>query len=185
VLHDQDLSRLFRTLAAEQANVFWLDAGAGAAEGWSIVGTGEPEAAGPGHVRLDVAAASVDGPPFRDGWVGWLDYESGAERAGAPAAESEGGPAWLRVTSALALDHATGAVWELGERLRLVAALLAHPVSSAGLRPSAQRPATVLGALSEPKARRNGVSEERSDEPKPRRSSTSAAAPARSPRRTP
>jgi len=111
-----DLPVLFRALAAEQEDVFWLDAGAGAADGWSIIGAGEADAAGPGDVRLDAAADSVAGmPPFRGGWVGWLDYESGAQRFGAPAAPSEGGPAWLRVTGAVAVDHATGAVWELGE----------------------------------------------------------------------
>ncbi|CAH0164160.1 anthranilate synthase component I family protein [Microbacterium sp. Bi121] len=108
-----DLQQRFRALAAEHANVFWLDAGAGAAEGWSFLGTGLPDAGGPGHVRLDVTVASDDGPPFRNGWIGWLDYESGAQRAGAPAAASEGGPAWLRVTSAVAVDHSSGAVWQL------------------------------------------------------------------------
>lgn len=54
-------------------------------------------------------------PPFRGGWVGWLDYESGASAAGAPSAPSEGGPAWLRVSAAVAVDHATGSVWEIGE----------------------------------------------------------------------
>lgn len=136
-----DLPELFRALAAEQEDVFWLDAGAGAADGWSIIGVGEPDPAGSGDVRLDAAEDAVAGmPPFRGGWVGWLDYESGAQRFGAPAAPSEGGPAWLRVTGAVAVDHATGAVWELGERLlggeagfRLPA--VAQPVSSA--RPSA------------------------------------------------
>ncbi|MGO2748271.1 chorismate-binding protein, partial [Microbacterium sp.] len=111
-----DLPDLFRALAASQANLFWLDAGADASEGWSIVGIGEPDAAGPGHVRLDGDAPIADDlPPFLGGWVGWLDYESGARLAGASVAASEDGPAWMRVTAAVALDHATGAVWELGE----------------------------------------------------------------------
>ncbi|WP_422730907.1 anthranilate synthase component I family protein [Microbacterium abyssi] len=116
-----DLPQLFRALAAVHADLFWLDAGAGAAEGWSIIGIGEPDAAGPGEVRLDVDAGAGGLPPFRGGWIGWLDYESGARRAGAPAAEPEGGPAWLRVTAAVAVDHATGSVWEMGGRLRLAA----------------------------------------------------------------
>ncbi|MEW1976262.1 anthranilate synthase component I family protein [Microbacterium profundi] len=111
-----DAEALFRTLAAGYEDVFWLDAGAEAAQGWSVLGVGERDARGPGDVRLDcVAGAASDEPPFRGGWVGWLDYESGAFAAGAPAAHSEGGPAWLRVTAAVAVDHATGAVWELGD----------------------------------------------------------------------
>lgn len=98
--------------------MFWLDAGAEATEGWSILGIGEPDATGPAHVRLDRASTGGDDlPPFRGGWVGWLDYETGAQIAGAPAADSEGGPAWLRVTAAVAVNHGTGAVWEMGERL--------------------------------------------------------------------
>ncbi|XKE63021.1 anthranilate synthase component I family protein [Microbacterium aerolatum] len=112
------MPRLFRALAAVHPDLFWLDAGAGAVDGWSIIGIGEPDAAGPGDVRLDVAAGTGGLPPFRGGWVGWLDYDSGAQRAGAPASEPEGGPAWLRVTAALAVDHATGAVWEVGASLR-------------------------------------------------------------------
>lgn len=106
---------MFRALAARHTDLFWLDAGAGAEQGWSILGVGEADAAGPGHVRIDVVGAVGSGtPPFRGGWVGWLDYESGAQAAAAPHAPSEGGPAWMRVTSAVAVDHATGAVWELG-----------------------------------------------------------------------
>ncbi|WP_371861771.1 anthranilate synthase component I family protein [Microbacterium aerolatum] len=131
-----DLPRLFRALAAVHPDLFWLDAGASAVDGWSIIGIGEPDAAGPGDVRLDVAAGTGGLPPFRGGWVGWLDYESGARRAGAPAPEPEGGPAWLRVTAAVAVDHSTGEVWEVGERLRLAA--LAHPVSSSEASPPSQ-----------------------------------------------
>ncbi|MCS3843837.1 aminodeoxychorismate synthase component I [Microbacterium sp. AK031] len=113
-----DLVALFRALSARHEELFWLDAGAGAAVGWSVLGVGEIDRRGPADVRLDVAPPVVhDGPPFRGGWVGWLDYESGAAAAGAPAARSEGGPAWLRVTAAVAVDHATGAVWQLGESL--------------------------------------------------------------------
>ncbi|GGD84590.1 hypothetical protein GCM10007269_29430 [Microbacterium murale] len=134
-----DAEALFRTLAAGYEDVFWLDAGAEAAQGWSVLGVGERDARGPGDVRLDSVADAVAGePPFRGGWVGWLDYESGATVAGAPAAPSEGGPAWLRVTSAVAIDHATGAVWELGESL-----------------------AAPLGSLSERSAPRGSLSERR------------------------
>ncbi len=109
---------LFRTLSERYEDLFWLDAGAEAATGWSVLGVGEVDRRGPADVRLDVTHPVVhDGPPFRGGWVGWLDYEGGASAAGAPAARPEGGPAWLRVTAAVAVDHTTGAIWELGERL--------------------------------------------------------------------
>jgi len=111
-----DLALVFASLAADSADMFWLDAGAGAVDGWSVIGIGDADAAGPGDVRVDVEARGADGyPPFRGGWVGWLDYESGALAAGAPAARPDVGPAWLRVTAAIAVDHASGAVWELGE----------------------------------------------------------------------
>lgn len=110
-----DLAPAFAALAAGAGDVFWLDAGAGATEGWSVLGVGELDPTGPGNVRVDVAPGDSDDlPPFRGGWVGWLDYESGAASAGAPVGASESGPAWLRVSVALAVNHATGAVWELG-----------------------------------------------------------------------
>lgn len=82
-----------------------------------MLGVGESDAEGPRAVRLDRPSSlpgTEDAPPFRGGWVGWLDYESGAETAGAPAAASEGGPAWMRVQDAVAIDHSTGAAWTLG-----------------------------------------------------------------------
>ncbi|MCS3444431.1 anthranilate synthase component I family protein [Microbacterium phyllosphaerae] len=105
---------LFLALERLEPDVFWLDAGASAAEGWSFIGTGE-RAAFPAHVRLDASAVRVDpsGPPLRDGWVGWYDYETGARAAGAPVSESEesAGGAWLRTTRFAAIDHTTGHVW--------------------------------------------------------------------------
>lgn len=115
-----DVVGTFRALASRHANVFWLDAGDGATEGWSILGVGEPDAGGPGQVRLDVGSRAAGDresetrPPFLGGWVGWLDYESGAAAAGAPTAPTEVGPAWLRVQHALVVDHSSGAVWMLG-----------------------------------------------------------------------
>jgi anthranilate synthase component 1 len=89
--------------------VFWLDAGTGAGEGWSFVGTGVADAL-PADVRID--RQQVGRIPFSGGWVGWCDYETGARRAGAPAAESVGS-AWLRATRIAAFDHATGETWLL------------------------------------------------------------------------
>ncbi|MFJ4996709.1 anthranilate synthase component I family protein [Microbacterium sp. NPDC088619] len=107
---------LFLALERECADVFWLDAGADAPEGWSFIGTGAPSSL-PGEVRLDAPtldpAAADAGPPLRGGWVGWYDYESGARAAGAPvsdAADVPGG-AWLRISRLAAFDHTTGVVW--------------------------------------------------------------------------
>ncbi|HCS60304.1 MAG TPA: metal ABC transporter ATP-binding protein [Microbacterium sp.] len=119
-----DVVGAFRALASRHEDVFWLDAGDRTTDGWSVLGVGERDARGPGHVRLDAGSSAAAGaaagargeePPFRGGWVGWLDYDSGAVTAGAPAASSETGPAWLWVTAAIAVDHATGAVWEMGQ----------------------------------------------------------------------
>ena len=104
---------LFLALERSCADLFWLDAGAEATEGWSFVGTGDP-ASFPGEVRMDTrTAAAHPGPPLRGGWVGWYDYETGARAAGAPVSEAadEPGDAWLRVSRLAAFDHATGTVW--------------------------------------------------------------------------
>ncbi|WP_433584250.1 anthranilate synthase component I family protein [Microbacterium hydrocarbonoxydans] len=104
-----DPAALFLALEAHSPDVFWLDAGTGAGEGWSFVGTGVADAF-PDDVRVDRPQAG--GIPFSGGWVGWCDYETGARRAGAPAADSVGS-AWLRATRIVAFDHATGEIWAL------------------------------------------------------------------------
>jgi len=109
-------SSVFALLEARSADVFWLDAGADATEGWSFVGTGERSTL-PGEVRVDAAPADPALPPFSGGWVGWLDYESGAAAAGAPVTEPEdAGGRWLSVTHLVAFDHATRRAWALGGR---------------------------------------------------------------------
>lgn len=108
-----DPSWLFAAGEALEPHAFWLDAGSDAAEGWSYLGSGTPDAAGPGHVVIDGSLAlptDAGEPPFRGGWVGWLDYESGAARAGAPVEAGES-PAWLRTDRLLAFDHARRVVW--------------------------------------------------------------------------
>ncbi|WP_341957924.1 anthranilate synthase component I family protein [Microbacterium sp. LWH13-1.2] len=120
VLTDRvDPAALFLALERAEPDVFWLDAGASASEGWSFIGTGQPSAF-PDGVRLDASAGdgpALDGdgsrPPLRGGWVGWFDYESGARTAGAPVSESaqSAGGAWVRITRFAAFDHATGRVW--------------------------------------------------------------------------
>jgi para-aminobenzoate synthetase component 1 len=107
-------SSVFGMLEARAADVFWLDAGTDAATGWSFVGTGEQSEL-PREFRIDVAPADPALPPFTGGWVGWLDYESGAAVAGAPVAGSPDATAgaWLHVTHVVAFDHATQSVWVL------------------------------------------------------------------------
>lgn len=109
---------LFRDLERRESDIFWLDAGPGADRGWSLIGTGRPvDAAEPAAVRLDTADGFISPepstPPFLGGWVGWLDYESGAARAGALVAASAQGSAWLAATSAIAFDHAARRMWVL------------------------------------------------------------------------
>ncbi|MBQ3359593.1 MAG: anthranilate synthase component I family protein, partial [Microbacterium sp.] len=111
---------VFRVLEASSPEVFWLDAGPDTANAWSFVGVGEPSAL-PADVALgEVRGAPADGgaadderPPFRGGWVGWHDYETGAAAAGAP---TDGGDAddrasWMRVRRFAAFDHARRRVW--------------------------------------------------------------------------
>lgn len=109
------LEELFCSCASSEGDVFWLDAGPRADTGWSILGVGgaESDNDAPGRVSLDVVDEHVDGPPFRGGWVGWLDYETGASACGAPVAATADEPAWLGVERAVALDHVSGSVWAL------------------------------------------------------------------------
>ncbi|WP_337750139.1 anthranilate synthase component I family protein [Microbacterium sp. B19(2022)] len=110
-----DPSSVFGMLEARGADVFWLDAGADATEGWSFVGTGERSSL-PRDVALDAAPSDPTFPPFSGGWVGWLDYESGAAAAGAPVngPVDEPGGSWLRATHVVAFDHAARRAWALG-----------------------------------------------------------------------
>lgn len=108
-----DPAWLFADFEAQQPATFWLDAGPGAKEGWSFLGTGMPDASGPGHVVVDGSNGGdhePDWPPFLGGWVGWLDYDHGAAAAGAPATRAESS-AWMRVEKLLAFDHEQHALW--------------------------------------------------------------------------
>ncbi|MDF2508533.1 MAG: anthranilate synthase component family protein, partial [Microbacterium sp.] len=106
---------MFRVLEARGTDVFWLDAGADATEGWSFVGTGERSSL-PRGVALDVARSDPTLPPFSGGWVGWLDYESGAAAAGVAVSGTVDATdgSWLRATRIAAFDHAARRVWVLG-----------------------------------------------------------------------
>lgn len=105
---------MFRALEARVTDVFWLDAGADVGEGWSFVGTGERSSL-PRDVALDVAPSDPTLPPFSGGWIGWLDYESGAAAAGAPVGDAvdEADGSWLRATHVVAFDHAARRAWVL------------------------------------------------------------------------
>jgi anthranilate synthase component 1 len=115
----RDPGAVFRSLHARSPHAFWLDAGPDAVDGWSWVGVGVPET-DPGRVRAVACADATpdaEGGPFRGGWVGWLDYEDAAARAGAPAAASDSlvpSVRWLRVTRLIAFDHEHRRVWHLG-----------------------------------------------------------------------
>ncbi|GAA5032234.1 anthranilate synthase component I family protein [Microbacterium fluvii] len=111
--HVVDASAAYAVFAAAATESFWLDAGPDAAEGWSFVGSGaaEPDA---DAVRAVVLALAASDAPALPEWVGWVGYEAGVARAGAPTASSgDDAPAelWLRVERMLALDHATGTAW--------------------------------------------------------------------------
>ncbi len=102
----RDPERLFAGAALAHRDVFWLDAGPDAVDGWSWLGVGTP-------VAIDeVRAVRCGGssPGFAGGYVGRLGYEDGAARAGAPVATTDAGiptSAWLRADRFVAFDHAT------------------------------------------------------------------------------
>ncbi|MEU1970501.1 aminodeoxychorismate synthase component I [Microbacterium sp. NPDC019599] len=107
-------------LFADLSESFWLDAGPAATTGWSWVGGGAVDA-DPGSVRrvpcADSAPAGAAPGRFTGGWVGWLGYEGGAARAGAPTSGGGDGippQVWLRVDRFVAFDHATRRVWAFG-----------------------------------------------------------------------
>ncbi|WP_102192610.1 anthranilate synthase component I family protein [Microbacterium aurantiacum] len=112
-----DPAALFEALESVSPDVFWLDAGTDAREGWSFIGTGE-RAGEPDAVRVDTDQGDAGAPPFRGGWVGWCDYESGAAAAGAPSAPAIG-RSWLRVRRVVAFDHESDRVWALADEADL------------------------------------------------------------------
>ena len=117
---------VFAMLEPAHPDVFWLDAGAGAASGWSFVGHGSP--ADVAEVRGVTLAGVPSGDragwpagPFRGGWVGWFAYDPAAERAGAPARSTANDDrrgvadqdAWMHARAWVAFDHATGRAWAI------------------------------------------------------------------------
>ncbi|MDW4572732.1 anthranilate synthase component I family protein [Microbacterium sp. M3] len=105
-----DPASVFAAVFTRERHVFWLDAGPGARDGWSWMGTGIPDDAA--HVRAVVCgrrAADAGASPLRGGWVGWTGYDDAAARAGAPSVRDDDAlppSIWLRVTRLVAFDHA-------------------------------------------------------------------------------
>jgi anthranilate synthase component 1 len=114
-----DPEALFLAVQAAHSHVFWLDAGPGAATGWSWVGAGSPERNPERVRRVRLAGPGGDDGEwhagrFRGGWIGWLAYDGAARRAGAPAGTCEEGAGeaqWLRAERFVAFDHAAGRAW--------------------------------------------------------------------------
>jgi anthranilate synthase component 1 len=112
-----DAEALFVRLLADEDASFWLDAGDGAAQGWSILGCGEVET-DPDAVRavsLTGTSPDLGDIPFTGGWIGWLDYETGAAALGAPITGAAPGGAWIAVTRAIAVDHSSGRAYALAD----------------------------------------------------------------------
>lgn len=105
---------------------FWLDAGPGAATGWSWVGAGLPDNSETVYATPATARARQQAPggPFPLGWVGWVGYEAGVRRLGVtphPVREPMPEERWLRVTGMVAFDHAGGQAWLLADSERRAA----------------------------------------------------------------
>lgn len=149
-----DPFEVFRLLESSSDDVFWLDAGSDARDGWSFVGVGTAASSLPREVALGTppVGESTDDdayPPFRGGWIGWRDYESGAAAAGSPVAgpHGESDPTWLRATRVAAFDHARRRVWALAAAADLDAwqeTLDATPVGASALPTSGTQPNGVV-----------------------------------------
>ncbi len=105
--------RAFARLAAVRRDVFFLDAGAAATTGRSLVGVGTPAAV------ADALQAPLAGDPSRrvgddrlvGGYVGWFSYEDGVRASGdAPIAPGGERSAVLRVEAVAVFDHGAGNV---------------------------------------------------------------------------
>ncbi|KZE90977.1 anthranilate synthase component I family protein [Microbacterium sp. TNHR37B] len=92
---------------------FWLDAGQDAGTGWSYLGIGDSAAGAPRDLAIGGQSAVAGAPPFQGGWVGWLDYDDAAARAGAPSHRGSAAPggAGVHVRRLVAADHATRRLW--------------------------------------------------------------------------
>ena len=126
----RDPERVFLALGADAPRAAWLDGGADATQGRSVIAIARPgspvlratDAAEPAQVYAELAAALAhdladerDGDGAREraavGWFGWFGYEFGARTLGVPATPT-GMPdaAFLFADRAVVFDHATRAV---------------------------------------------------------------------------
>lgn len=117
-----DPEAVFAALSEGAAGAFWFDAGPAAREGWSVLGVGAIET-DPERVRATMldsrpGAPASDGIPFLGGWAGWIGYEGGAARAGAPTS-TPASDGWISVETAIAIDHRTGAAHALAPAHRI------------------------------------------------------------------
>ena len=112
-----DPEALFLGGPAGEEHAFWLDAGPDATSGWSWLGVGDPAPAWPRDLVISAPDAQTAGDVvpggFAGGWVGWLGYDEGARRAGAPAATDDAAPGEvaLAVRRLVAFDHAARQSW--------------------------------------------------------------------------
>jgi para-aminobenzoate synthetase component 1 len=121
--HWVDPERAYAAVVGDAAEAFWLDSGVHAAGGMSYLGVADSvitEFDGPvlewmaAELERDIdTSAAPQG--FTLGLIGWLGYELRAETMGTPDTRTSRYPraAWLRVSRALAFDHAAGEVWLL------------------------------------------------------------------------
>lgn len=114
-----DPEALFLGGPARAAHAFWLDAGPDATAGWSWLGVGERASSWPRELvvgaepgRAVGGSAGVPGG-FAGGWVGWLSYDGGARRAGAPSTVPDGETDEVAVVAhrLVAFDHAARECW--------------------------------------------------------------------------
>jgi len=147
VTHWVDPASVFAGVFADAPHSFWLDAGPGASEGWSWMGSGVPD--DPARVKSTACSAGPKAggeSPFRGGWVGWTGYDDAAGRAGAPAFSVDDGVAqdlWLRVDRLVAFDHARRTVRVYGSAE--AAPGLALAASAATIPPPRSSPAEAVG----------------------------------------
>lgn len=136
-----DAEAAFLALFADSEAAFWLDAGAAASAGWSILGTGRIAQDSDAVRTVPLSTGAADDPlPFHGGWVGWLDYE--------------GESAWIAVDRAIAIDHSTGRSFALAaaDELRVWHTEVRTAQGSASALPPtepAPRPATARHGVAE------------------------------------
>ncbi len=154
-----DPAEAYVAVCGDSDSAFWLDSGPAATRGMSYLGVADEvvtQFRGPvldwlrGALDTEVDTTEWDGG-FALGLVGWLGYEVRGETMQVPVERDLRYPraAWLRVSRALAFDHAAREVWMLslgrddGWRAEMAAALSA-PVDAA--RCTSRSPSTATWA---------------------------------------